>query len=109
MSSSTAAAYAVNVFMVDAGVRGTSMLFSAATLPDASAMAMENSPPKPAAEARNASVSARAAAGSMVLEASMSAITSAASIERPAAATVECSTWRNVRTPGATSHMSATA
>ncbi len=35
------------------------MLFSAATLPDASAMAMENSPPKPAAEARNASVSAR--------------------------------------------------
>jgi len=72
-------------------------------------MAMENSPPKPAAEARNTSVSARAAAGSMVLEASMSAITSAASIERPAAAAVECSTWRNVRTPGATSHMSATA
>ena len=70
--------------MVDAGVRGTSMLLTTVAR-RVGAMAMENSPPKPAAEAAPERVGQRAQR-IVVLEASMSAITSAASIERPAAA-----------------------
>ena len=41
MSSVVATAYAVNVFMVEAGTRVSSMPLSATTSPLASAMAME--------------------------------------------------------------------
>ena len=108
MSSVVATAYAVNVFMVDAGVYDLSRACSATTLPAASAMAMAYSSPKSEAAVSNWLISAFAAAASTVFEASSPPTIVAAGTALPGFLAVMCSTSCRVRTPGSLSKMSAT-